>query len=98
MRAAHRRRVVNARVCEARLFPQLFGAPFCHLLHFILRSEMETAGRTGFDAGGLQPLAYAVGTERAFVNLLRRRVEFWNVERTARDAILAADALFLIEI
>src|SRR5438477_7539668 len=80
------------------MITQLLRARFGNLLHFILRAEMQTPGRAGLDTGRFKALPHAVGAERAFVNLLGGRIELRNVEGAARNAILAADAILLIEI
>src|SRR5579862_5878349 len=59
---------------------------------------MQTARGTRLDAGRLQAHADAVRAQRALVHFLGRRIEFWDVEWTAGDAILAANAIFLLEI
>src|SRR5678816_3664215 len=59
---------------------------------------METTSWAGLNTRRFEPLAHAVRTERALVNLFRLLVEFWNVERTAGDAVAAADAVFLLKI
>src|ERR1051325_4806248 len=45
-----------------------------------------------------QPVADAVGAERALVDLLRPLVKFRDVEGAARDAVAAADAVLLLEV
>src|SRR5437868_2528014 len=59
---------------------------------------MQAARRAGFDAGRLKPCADAIRAERALVDLLGLCVEARNVERAARYAILAADAVLLLKI
>src|SRR5450432_922248 len=59
---------------------------------------MEAAGGASFNASGLQTRADAIGTERALVNFLGFGIELGNVERATSYAILAADAVFLLEI
>src|SRR5262249_54399099 len=59
---------------------------------------MEAAGRAGFDTGRLEPRAYSIRAQRALVNFLGLRIESRNVERTSSDAILAADAILLLEV
>src|SRR5207237_1045943 len=80
------------------MLPQLPRACLGEAAHVRLGAKFQTAGRAGFDARRFQTLADAVGAERALVDLLRLAVEFWNVERAARYAVLAADAVLLLEI
>src|SRR5262249_25378156 len=80
------RRIVDARVREAEVIAQLRRAGLAKRLHVGLRAELQTARWTGLDAGRLQSLADAIGTERALVDLFRRRVELWNVEGTPGHA------------
>src|ERR1051326_7221370 len=80
------------------MLPELRRATFAEVLHVGLAAEVQASGGTGFDAGRLQPRAYAIRTQRTLVDLLRFGVELWNVERTTGDAVLAADAVVLIEI
>ena len=68
------------------------------LLHVFFAAEMQAARGTRLDARRLQPRAHAVRTQRALVNLLRLRIELRNIERAARHAILAADAVILLKI
>src|SRR5207247_1471079 len=66
--------------------------------HVALRPELQTAGRTRFDARRFEPLPDAIRAERALVDFLGRAVELRDVERTPRDAVLAADAVLLLEV
>src|SRR5579862_8584891 len=59
---------------------------------------MEAAGRTGFDARGLEPLRNAIHAQRALENFAGRGAELGNVKRAAAHAVPAADALVLLEI
>ena len=67
-------------------------------LHLCFRAEVQASGRTGFDARRFKSLADPVRTERALKHLLRRRVEFGNVERTAGDAIATTNTVVLLKI
>src|SRR5262249_34283004 len=67
-------------------------------LHVFFAAEVQAAGGTGLDAGRLQPRANAVRAQRAFVDFLRRGVEFGDVEGTAAHAVLAADTVLLVEV
>src|SRR2546426_1068826 len=80
------------------MLTQLLGASFGQFLHLILRAEMQAAGGAGLDTGRLKALPHAVGAQRTLVNLLGGGIEFRNIEGASRNAILAADAILLIEI
>src|SRR2546428_2369186 len=80
------------------MLAKLACPPFRQATHVGLRAELEAAGRTRFDARRFEALSDAVRAQRAFVDLLRRAVELRNIERTTGDAVLAADAVLLIEI
>src|SRR5215469_7764715 len=90
--------IVNAGVGEARMVAQLAGACLGERLHVFLGSEMQAARRAGLDAGGFQALADSVGAECTLEHLLGLRIEFRNVEGAAGDAVLAPDAVFLLEV
>src|SRR5262249_7480160 len=66
--------------------------------HVRLRAEAQAARRTRLDARGLEALPHAIRAQRALVDLLRRAVELRNVERAARHAVLAADAVLLLAV
>ena len=59
---------------------------------------MQAAGGTGLDARRFEAYRDAIIAQRAFENLVRGRAELGNVERAARDAIAAADAMGFLEI
>src|SRR5713101_6918308 len=59
---------------------------------------MKAAGGARFDAGGLEPHVDAVGAKRALEDFLSLRIELGDVKRTAGQAILAANAILLMEI
>src|SRR5260370_38253920 len=59
---------------------------------------MQAPGRARFDAGRLKPRPDAVGAQRALIYLLGNGVKFRDVEGTPRHAVLAANALILLEI
>src|SRR6185312_13526055 len=80
------------------MLAQLLRAGVGERPHVGLRSESQAAGRARLDAGGLEALPHAVRTQRALVDLLRGAVELRDVERAARDAVLAADAVLLLEV
>src|SRR5437870_9784693 len=80
------------------MIPQLLRARVRDRAHVALRAELQTAGGTRFDARGLESLTDAVRTQGALVDLLRRAVERRDVEGTARDAVLAPDAVLLLKI
>src|SRR5436190_2186353 len=98
VRAADRRRVVDAGILEAGVVTKLPGASISQRPQIRLRAELEAACRTRLDARRLEPLSDAIGAERALVHLLRQAVELRDVERTTRDAVLAPDAVLLLEI
>src|SRR5215813_15403197 len=98
MRALHPRRIVNARVLEARHLAELLRAVLGQELHVILRTEMQAPRRARFDARRLEARAHPVHTQRALKDFPRRRAELRDVERTAGHAVAAADALLLLEI
>ena len=62
--------IVDSGVLPAEIVAELFGALFGDEFHVVLGAEFQTAGGTGFDAGGLKAFAYAVGAEGAFVDAL----------------------------
>src|SRR5258705_13118421 len=98
MRPAHSRRIVDTRVLMRGMLLQLRRPLLGQVLHVVFASEVQTTGRTCFYTRGFQARAHAIRTQRAFVNLLRLGIELRNIERTTRDAILAADAMFLLKI
>jgi hypothetical protein len=51
-----------------------------------------------FHARRFQPFRNAVGTQGAFVDLLRAWIEFRNIEWASRNAVAATDAIRLLEI
>src|SRR5258708_37527615 len=59
---------------------------------------MKTPGGARFDAGRLEPHVDTVRAKRALEDFLRFRIELGDVERAAGQAILAADAVLLMEI
>src|SRR5438046_107288 len=68
-------------------------ARFSQAAHVGLRAELQAARRTRLDARRFEPLSNAVRAQRAFVDLIRRAVELWNIERTPGHAVLAGDGL-----
>src|SRR5918999_1040669 len=89
--------VVQERVVEASLL-ELADLLLTVEDHVLLGPEADRSGRTRLDTRRLQSVANAVDAHRALVDLLRLRVEARNVEGTPADAVLAADALLLIEV
>src|SRR5205814_4570440 len=77
---------------------KLSGARVSQRAHVGLGPKFQTPRRTGFDARRLEPLSDAIRTERALVDLLRGAVELRDVERAPRHAVLAADAVLLLEV
>src|SRR5476651_762416 len=66
--------------------------------HVGFRAELQAPCRARLDARRLEPLPDAVRAERALVDLLRVAVELRDVERTSRHAVLAPDAVLLLEV
>src|SRR5579864_8151210 len=93
-----RSRIIYARLFKSEIFTKLLGAFLCDVLHVVLGAELQASRWTCLDTSGLEASADAVGAQRALVNFFRRRIEFGNVIRTPRDAKLAADAVFLLEV
>src|ERR1700682_5423863 len=98
IRAADPLGILHARVLVRSVFVQLLYAPLRQVLHVVFAAEVQAAGGTGLDASRLKPRAHAGRTQLAFVDLLGLGVELGYVERAARNAVLAADAVFLIEV
>ena len=98
MRAANARRIVNSGIGESGILAKLRRPCFRQFLHFRFRPEMQAARRARLDASRLEAYRHAVIAQRALENFARRRTEFWNIERTARHAIAAADAVRFLEI
>src|SRR5205807_10578293 len=96
--APNARRIIHTGVLVAGMRAQLFCAFLCKPLHVLLTAEMETAGRTSFDAGGFQTRAHSIRAQCALVNFLSFGIELGNVERAASHGILAANAVLLLEI
>ncbi len=59
---------------------------------------MQAAGRTGLDAGRLQPFADAIRAQCAFIDPLGFRIEFRNIEWAACNAIPAANTIGLLKV
>src|ERR1700692_1415877 len=68
----------------------------CALL-VIAIAEDARADRANFDAGGLQPLGYAVVTPRALVGDALVLVEIARTIRTSLHAILTTDAIGMVD-
>src|ERR1051326_1304852 len=95
VRAADRRRVVDAGAGESGMLAQLRGARIRQRAHLSLGAELQAAGRTRLDARRFEPLADAIRAQRALVDLFRLVVELRDVERASGDAVLTADAVLL---
>src|SRR5262245_13078621 len=80
------------------MLAKLRGARLGEAEHVGLRPELQAPGRTRLDARRLEPLPDAIRAQRALVDLLRAAVELRDVERTAGDAVLTADAVLLLEV
>jgi hypothetical protein len=59
---------------------------------------VDSAGRAGLHAGRLLADGDAVYAQRTFVDAVVFRVQARHVERTAGDAVAAADALLGLEV
>ena len=66
--------------------------------HLLLAAELDRPRRAALDAGRLQRRRHPVDAQRALVDLLGLLVEAGDVEGAARHAVLAADALRLVEV
>src|SRR5262245_228325 len=66
--------------------------------HVVLGPELQTAGRAGLDAGGLEADRDPVHAERALGHLPGGRMEPRHVERAAGLAVSAADALVRVDV
>ena len=97
VRAAHAGRIVQAGVLVAARL-EVGDARVGKDLHVLLRAKADRPGRTGLDAGRLLADRNAVGAQGALVGLVVLGVDARHVERTAGDAVAAADAVFLLEI
>src|SRR5258708_2708316 len=98
MRSAYRLRIVDAGVLPAEIVAQLFRALLGDEFHVDFGAELETAGRTCFDACWFETLANAVGAECALVNALSLGIEPRNIKRTTGHAEFAADTVFLVKV
>src|ERR1041384_417949 len=98
VRAADRLRIVHACIRESRHIAKLRRASFSQLFHLVFGAEVQTSGGTGFYTGGLEPGPNSIGAQRTLEDFLGRRVEFRNVERAARNTVLTADTVLLIEV
>src|SRR5579872_5095490 len=67
-------------------------------LHIFFTAEVKATRRTGLDAGRFEPRAYTIRTQRALVDFLRLWIELGNIKGTAGNAVLASDAVILLEI
>src|SRR5262249_61665520 len=96
-RAAPPRRIVDRSLGEAvRL--ELLHPGLGEAQHVGLGAELQAAGGTGLDAGGLQADAHPVDAQRALRHLARARLELRDVEGAARLAIATADALLGVHV
>ena len=90
-------RVVQTRIVVTTGF-QLRHALARQRFHRLFRTEVNRARWAGLHAGRFLPNHHAVNAQRTFVDAVVFRVEARNVERTARNAITAADALLGLEV
>src|SRR5438477_571592 len=92
VRAAHARRVVQARLLEAAGLE--VRDPLGRVqLHILLGAEDPSAGRAGLDAGRLETDRDAIRAQGALVGLLIALGDARDIERAAGDAVAAADAV-----
>ena len=97
-RTAHARRIVDAGLFEAEMLTKLLGAVLCQVFHIVLGAEVQTSGRAGLDAGGLESFGDPISAQGALEHLLGLGVELGNIKGTAADAVAAADAVLLLKI
>ncbi len=95
--SADARRVVNPGVGITAFF-KLSHPLLGHLQHLFLRTEVDRAGRTGFHAGRFLADADPIHAQGAFIDPVILFIEARDVKRTPRNAVAAADAVFLLEI
>src|ERR1035437_8170283 len=91
-------RIVHARVFVGGVLAELRRAPFAKIFHVILRTEVQAARRASLYTGRFQPGAHAIGAQGALKDLLRRWIKFRNVEWASGNAVLAPNAIVLVEI
>ena len=97
MRTTNTGRIVQARIVVTTGF-QLAHALCRQRFHILFRSKVDSAGWAGLHARGLLADSDAVNAQRAFVDAVVFRVQARYVERTARNAVAAADALLGLEV
>ncbi|MNR37624.1 hypothetical protein D3C85_1556610 [compost metagenome] len=66
--------------------------------HILFRAKVDSACRTGFHAGRFLADVHAIDAQRTFVDAVVFRVQSRHVERTAGNAVAAADALLRLEV
>ena len=98
VRPTYTRWIVNSRIGESGNFAKLIRSRLRQFLHFRLCPEMQAPCWARLNASRLQPHRHAVVAQRAFENFARRRAELRNIERAARHAIAATDAVRFLEI
>src|SRR5262249_2315292 len=98
VRAAHALWIVDTGVFPGRIGLQLGHAFVGFKEHVLFAAEVQATGGAGLYASRLQARAYAVRTQRALIDLFGRGVEFGNVEGATGYAILAPDAVRLVEV
>ena len=97
VRTANASRIVQARVIVTTGF-QLAHALCRQRFHILFRAKVDSAGWAGLHAGWLLTDIYAVNAQRTFVDAVVFRVHARHVERTARDAVAAANTLLRLEV
>ena len=93
----HAGRVVEGGVLEAPRL-QTLNLLGSQRLHVVLRSPRDGVRGAGLHARRLQPRLHPIDAHVALVHFAGGRIESGDVERATRNAQLAADALFLIEV
>ncbi|CNV32414.1 Uncharacterised protein [Salmonella enterica subsp. enterica serovar Bovismorbificans] len=66
--------------------------------HLFFGAEVNSPGRTSFDAGRFLAHADAIDAERTFINAVVLFVEARNIKRTPGDTVTTADTVFRLKI
>src|SRR5436305_5377620 len=98
MCAADSFRIINACIFVGGVLTQLGSPRLSHGFHILFAAEVQASGRACLDARWLEPRAHPIRAKRTLINFLSSGIEFRDIERTAGDAILATDAVLLLEI
>src|SRR5690606_20745846 len=95
--ATHSSRVVQTCVFKAARF-QVFDTLCSVVLHVFFGTEHNRAGRTGLGTGRFLSDRHTVRTQGALVGFLVLFRNARHIERTAGNAVAAANAVFLVKI